>query len=328
MNMKSSAIIDKVVKFFVNGKHGLADKQYVLSKENVTDGERDWSIINAGLANVPYRGQGERVGILDTGVDKNHRDLFGRVELMNFIEGSADTDENGHGTFCAGEILANGVNKGVIGVAPMATALCCKVLYGDSRDGDVNFNQVLHDAIQAAWKNGCGVLSMSIGFSPRSRLIEEALNEAVKNGVIPIAASGNDGMMGSKYKSYPASYVNCISVAAANEKGMPTWFSTEGIGEIPEEQPEVAVASKEYYWGCLPNYRYGRMIGTSMACPIIAGTALLWRESMRMRGILPKGSDILKEFRAWLKSVSVDTNNNGWDSSLGWGVLSIKDGDL
>lgn len=331
MNMISS-VIDKITRLFIDKKYGIADKLHVLSSKNAidaTNGERDWSIINAGIENIPYQGCGERVAILDTGVDKDHKDLIGRVHFINFLPENIITDNHGHGTFCAGEILANGDKNGVVGVAPKAEAICCKVLYGDARDGNVNFEEVLCNAIRSAIINKCGVISMSLGFSsPKNKKIEEALNEAVSYGIIPIAASGNDGMKGSKYKSYPASYINCISVSAANEKGMPAWFSTNGVGIIPEEQPEIAVASKEYYWGCVPNSRYGKMIGTSMACPIIAGTALLWREAMQTKGTMPTGSNVLNEFRKWLKIVSIDTNKNGWDSSLGWGVLSIKIGDL
>jgi subtilisin len=327
-------VIDKVIGTFTSKSLYLSDQHYILERSDSASGQRDWSVTHAGLDKLLYQGEGEKVGILDTGVDVSHSDLKGRVELVNYVADSADTDEMGHGTFCAGEILGNGVGNGigkhgVIGVAPMARGLCCKVLHGDSRDGSlVNFDKVLCSAIEKCYQEGCGVISMSIGFDSRSYMVENALKEAVNHGIIPVAACGNDGMRGSLSKVYPASYTSCISVSSANEKGMPSWFSTVGKGEIVEEQPEVAVASLEYYWGCFPPNRYGKMIGTSMACPIVAGTALLWREAMRKKGMLPNGPDVLKQFRVWLKSVSRDVNENGWDSSLGWGVLMIKEGDL
>lgn len=336
MNMKKlklSRLIDRVTSFFSANCFYFSDQQYILERGDGTDGKREWAIVHAGLDKLPFKGNGQTVGILDTGVDKNHNDLAGRVDLVNFIPDSLDIDEHGHGTFCAGEILANGngngMGDGIIGVAPLARGLCCKVLYGNSKDGTVlNFEKGLANAIQTCCEVGCGVISMSIGFDHRSRLIEEALLEAVNHGVIPIAACGNNGMMGSLSRSYPASYPCCVSVAAANEKGLPAWFSTTGVEGQIEEQPEVAVASREYYWGCVPGNRYGRMIGTSMACPVVAGTALLWREAMVQKGTLPSGNNVLKGFRSWLKSVSVDVNENGWDSSLGWGVLSVSEGSL
>ncbi len=75
--------------------------------------------------------------------------------------------------------------------------------------------------------------------------------------------------------------------------------------------------------------KYGKMIGTSMACPMMAGIALLWRQAMREKGALPKGENVLKEFRGWMQRVATDTNNNGWDGSIGFGVLLLQqDGDL
>ncbi len=40
----------------------------------------DWAVIHAGLDRVPYLGEGQRVGVLDTGCDVNHQDLRGQVE--------------------------------------------------------------------------------------------------------------------------------------------------------------------------------------------------------------------------------------------------------
>ena len=71
------------------------------------------------------------------------------------------------------------------------------------------------------------------------------------------------------------------------------------------------------------------MIGTSMATPLIAATALLWREArLEADAPFPTGADVLKEFRAWLKRVANDTNNNGWDPELGYGVLLLEDGEI
>lgn len=322
-------ILDRISRILKKVKPDIADQMYILNRFSCTDGGTDWAINNAGLNNLSYDGNGEKVSILDTGVDQFHKDLQGRVELINLLSDSKNTDINGHGTFIAGEILAKGKCNGITGVAPMAKGFCYKVLYGNHNDSKIlNFEKVLQKAIYSSIENNCGVISMSIGLNIRSNIVENALLDAVDNGIIPIAAAGNDGMLGSLCYSYPAAFPCCISVAAANEKGLPVWFSTVGIGNILEEQPEIAVANKEYYWGCLPNDRYGKLQGTSMACPIIAGTALLWRQAMKECGKLPEGAEVLKSFRKWLKTVSLDTNKNGWDSSLGWGVLFVKPENL
>ena len=296
---------------------------------------RDWAIRHAGLTKFPYKGKGQRVGVLDTGCDKFHQDLDGQVRAVNFIHGNkqepAWRDDCGHGTFCTGEIVAKEDGRGIVGAAPQATAFHGRVLYGDKRDYKRTAGRTdIADAIRACVKDGCGVISMSIGGPGANPLIRDALQHAVSAGVIPIAAAGNERVDGSPYASYPASYPTVVSVASANSENMPAWFSTVGAGRKDVNQPEVAVASLEFYWGCMPGRRtYGKMIGTSMATPLIAAVALLWREA-RMKAIkpFPTGEDVLKEFRTWLHRVANDTNKNGWDPELGYGVLLLEDGEL
>lgn len=235
-------------------------------------------------------------------------------------------------TFCTGEIVAAGVQ--LRGVAPLATAFSGRVLYGDSRDGmrdDIDAD--IADGVLGCINEGCGVISMSLGGPGASPVLRDALQQAVESGIIPVAAAGNERLEGSTYASYPAAYPTVISVASADKDNMPAWFSTMGTPDVPGK-PEIAVAALEYYWGCLPGYStYGRMTGTSMATPMVAGVALLWREARRKladegKVPFPQGSNVLAEFRQWLYRIAKDTNNNGWDPELGWGVLLLNPSDM
>src|SRR5439155_15184306 len=64
-------------------------------------------------ANYPYRGEGYSVAILDTGIDYNNVDLGGGwgkrvVAGYDFVNNDTDPmDDNGHGTFVAGEIASS-----------------------------------------------------------------------------------------------------------------------------------------------------------------------------------------------------------------------------
>ena len=300
---------------------------------------RDWAIRHAGIDKLGLKGAGQRVGVLDTGCDKHHQDLEGQVVAANFIAGNkqepAWRDDCGHGTFVTGEIVAKEDGKGIVGAAPRATAYHGRVLYGDHRDNRRTAGRTdISNAIRACVKEGCGVISMSIGGPGQNPYIREALADAVSEGVIPVAAAGNERLEGSPYASYPASYQTVISVASADAKDLPAWFSTVGRGGKDWKQPEIAVASLEYYWGCVPGRKsYGRMIGTSMATPLVAAVALLWREARQKQADaggapFPTGADVLAQFRAWLHRVANDTNNNGWDPELGYGVLLLEDGEM
>lgn len=82
-------------------------------------------------------GEGIRVAVLDTGVDVNHPLLARRVVAMkSFVPNEhAFIDYDGHGTHCAGVILAepfiidNQLLR--VGIAPLAKLLVCKVLDKD-----------------------------------------------------------------------------------------------------------------------------------------------------------------------------------------------------
>lgn len=296
----------------------------------------DWSLRHLGIEKISYKGKEQRVGILDTGCDINHDDLSGQVKAHNFIKGNWGfhgwQDYHGHGTFCSGEILAKENKHGAIGVAPQATGFHGKILYGDYyQEIKRNPEQIKKDianAIYACIEEDCHVISMSFGSSRPDMYIREALVSAVNQGIIPVAAAGNSRLLGSM-TSYPAGYENVISVAAANKKDLPQWFSSIGDESLTaEQQPELAVASLEYYWGLLPGNQYGIMIGTSQATPVVAGILLLWRQALEEKGLLPSGTDVLKEARAWLRRVVNDTNQNGWDPELGFGVLLIEEGEI
>ena len=300
----------------------------IVEKSNKISGDyKDWSLSHGKFDGIKYAGNGQMVGVIDTGLDINHVEMQDRVKAYSMLPSDPiTTDRVGHGTFCMGQILAGKNNMGVLGVAPMAVGIGYKVLSGNSAGNYEEFVNAFEASILRSVRDGCGVISMSLGMGADDRILN-ALNYAVEKGIIPVAAAGNDGVKGSLWKSYPASYENCISVSSANSKDMPAWFSSFGRGGTKKEQPEVAIASLEYYWGCVPG-GYAKMVGTSMACPMVAGMALLWRQSMLEKGIMPSGSNVLEQYRQWLYRVANDTNKNGWDSELGYGVLIVDEGEL
>lgn len=332
LNMK---IISKLINRYKKSEIKTDTFIVLETKKQIDIEDWDWAVKHGSFHKTPYTGKGQRVAVLDTGVDITHRDLKGIVTPKCFIKNCQDYpdyfDANGHGTFVVGEIVAQRNGTGLIGIAPSASCLCAKVLYGSEKDNTLSINDIemaISNAIKYAITDGCGVISMSLGIPFKSQIIEEAINLAVQNGVICCAAAGNEGMDGKPVKLYPAAFENVISVAGTNQYDLPSWFSTQGEGDNKLEQPEVAISSLEYYWGCYPINRYTKLQGTSMACPMLAGVALLWREAMVSNNLLPKGENVLGSFREWLKLNSEDSNKNGWDSHIGFGVLKLQNSSI
>ena len=306
--------------------HQVIDVRGDLDSENL-----DWSVTHMGLDKLVYKGEGQLVGVLDTGCDVAHPDLQGQVDTHNFISAAGDAiGDRSHGTFVCSQIVGKSDGKGIVGAAPKAKVYHGKVLYGTS--SDMNRRSIdgdIADGIYACVAAGCNVISMSLGGPSFSTMMCGAIDYAENQGVIVVCAAGNERLQGSPYKSYPAACFGAVSVAAANKQDMPAWFSTTGVnGATEKEQPEVAIASQEFYWGCLPDGRYGRMIGTSMAAPTLAAVATLWYEARTTKGTLPAGALVLDSFREWLHRVSDDVNNNGWDPELGYGTLLLSDEEL
>lgn len=140
-----------------------------------------------------FDGKGIKVAVIDTGVDYNHPDLLGFgpngkvIGGFDFIEND-DTplDTNGHGTEVAGIISANGNIKGI---APETKILAYRV----SDTGDSVPSDLIVKAIQKAIEDGADIINLSLGVNRTNDKIEDAINYAVKRGVVVVAAAGNSG---------------------------------------------------------------------------------------------------------------------------------------
>ena len=138
----------------------------------------------------------------------------------------------------AGTILADGGtdNLGIYGMAPEAKLFAYKVC-GNS--GSCWADDIAM-AIRTAADNDAEIISMSLGSNTESSLIRDAISHAVGNGVLIVAAAGNDGpTMGSI--DYPGANVNVIAVGAIDiNENVPSW-SSRGIndGDRIVEEKEV-----------------------------------------------------------------------------------------
>ena len=130
-------------------------------------------------------GRGVTVYVVDTGVYAAHTQFGGRASMgANFIAGSANTDENGHGTHCSATIAGK-----TYGVAKEAKIVGVKVL--DASGSGTN-SGVISGINWVATNAGSGsVLSMSLG-GDYSSAVNSAVTNTVDTGVTVVVAAGND----------------------------------------------------------------------------------------------------------------------------------------
>ncbi|WP_051545386.1 S8 family serine peptidase [Butyrivibrio sp. MC2021] len=231
-----------------------------------------WKITTGGNHKVT-------VAVIDSGVQKDHPDLGGRVTV-----GMGGGDGNGHGTHVAGIIAATAGNGiGGSGIAPKASILSLQVL-------DANGVSSSDDAVLKAIRYVAGINSnntdtgirradianLSLGGPAYNQSVQQSINLATARGVTIIAAMGNEL---SNHTSYPAAYKNVIAVGAVNETGKRAYFSCYGSWQ-DISAPGTDITS------CYPTslspgrYSGGKgyevMDGTSQATPIVAGACALY----------------------------------------------------
>jgi serine protease len=251
----------------------------------------------------------QTVAVLDTGIDAGHPDLVGHtLPGRNEIQpGTTPNDNNGHGTMTAGIIGAstnNGV--GISGVAWNAKLLPVKVLDSSGSGPD----SVIIKGINWAAANGAKVINMSLGGDQDDPLLHDAIKAAVNKGIVVVVAAGNTG---ANAPHYPAAYPEVIAVAATDNNGALTSFSTQGDWvdiaapgwNILSTGPRSLTPA-----GYLP---YWSNSGTSFSAPMVAGVAAL------LRNKFPTYTPA--QIAARLKSTARDAGPHGLDPFYGAGVL-------
>lgn len=183
------------------------------------------------------RGRNVKVGVIDTGIDRNHPDLAERYKGgYDFVNRDDDPqDDNGHGTHVAGTIAAIDNDLGVVGVAPEADLYALKALDENGSGSVLN----LVAAIEWAIDHDLDILNMSLGSPEGSPLEKEVLERAEAAGIICVAASGNAG---TEKIDYPANYPTVVSVGAVDTADLVASFSQRGTN-LDFVAPGVSVDS-------------------------------------------------------------------------------------
>ena len=160
-----------------------------------------------------FTGKGIKIGVIDTGINLSHPDFFNQDETSRFLKGydfvdndTVPQDTNGHGTQVTGIIAADGQLKGI---APMAEIFSYRV----SSDGESVPSNLIIKAINQAVEDRVDIINISLGVNMTHNKIDEAVNNAINQGIVVVAAAGNSGPDKSTIGS-PAKNPNAITVGA------------------------------------------------------------------------------------------------------------------
>ncbi|WP_341582423.1 S8 family serine peptidase [Marinobacter metalliresistant] len=303
-----------------------------------------------GLINAPTAwqlaangGLGAVVAVLDTGLfrDSNgwHPDLADNVVNplpagTDFVSGDNNPQDPGndigsnvfHGTHVAGTVAASASNQiGGTGVAFNSEILPVRVL----GEGGTGSSSDLIDAI--VWIGGADspkadVVNLSLGGLPEIELLQNAITSIVNNGVIVVAAAGNQT---SSVRSYPAAAQSVFAVSGVDGAGNIATYSNfgpwvdlaapggDGLRDANLDgradlviSTSASISSDGFF---VPDYI--GLQGTSMASPHVAGVFALMKS---IKPDLDYGT-----LKAWLEAGALtDPVEGGRSDELGYGVIN------
>ncbi|MCP3900769.1 MAG: S8 family serine peptidase [Desulfobacteraceae bacterium] len=220
---------------------------------------------------IPFKGKGVKIAIIDTGVDIQHKDLKGAMAFnSNCLQGSSYKPEI-HGTAVAGLIGARKNNFGIVGYAPESKIFslrACKQISRTQSRGEC-YSSSIAKALDLAIQKKVHIINMSLGTNVKDKLISKLIYAGSKKGILFVAPAGNNKAV---YKlSFPASHPKVISVA--------------GITEKKEFFPNAKVAKRsDFYLPCdnlfstIPNNKHNFLSGTSLSSAVVSGILALAHE--------------------------------------------------
>ncbi len=276
-----------------------------------------WSLKAVDTPNINNPGAGVTIAIIDTGVTKTANlachNFVHEYDSFWFISGPGSAqDIDGHGTIVAHTIADcnDGIAKSV-NIMPIRAFTDYYSYLGVPMYAD---DWSISEGIYWAVNHGADIINMSLGSSCYQSWyegckgdpnypgwVDAAIDYAVSNGVLVVAASGNEAL---PWVSHPANHPNVWAVGAVDINLDQSYFSNTGealtfVG--PGENIETAL---------------GNVDGTSFSSPEVAAAAAV------LKGSMP-GLTIEEIEGAFICTI-VDLGDQGWDPNYGWGLPQIN----
>lgn len=289
--------------------------------------------MNAITAWETATGKNVVVAVVDTGVAyesarHGNRQYIQAPDLSStcfvvgydFVNNDAwPNDDHGHGTHVAGTIAqSTNNNMGVAGVAYDSCILPVKVLDSDGSGTHADIARGIYYAV----REGADVINLSLGSYADSITIRTAVRFAYNQGVVVVAAAGNDN---TSEPSYPAAYDEyVISVGATGFDTIRASYSNYGstvdivapggdFEDLNGDGYEDGILQQTFAGIGTRQFTYAWYQGTSMAAPHVAGAAALLLE--HAPALTPD------EVRTALTSSAHDLGPQGRDAETGHGLL-------
>jgi type VII secretion-associated serine protease mycosin len=278
--------------------------------DEVRDAQWHVDYLDLATAHQISRGAGVTVAVIDSGIDATHQDLRDNLAPGTDLVEPANRDgwtPEEHGTVVAGVLAGHGHGPGgadgVLGVAPAARILPIRTT-DDSEDPQPR-SRLLADGIEYAVANGATVISISLSSDP-SDIDQRAIEAARRSDVVVVAAAGN--RPDAEAVTFPAALPVVVAVGGVDRAG--------GLAEFSVTGPQIMLTAPGHeIVSTAPGDEYVIASGTSLAAPIVAGTAAL------VRAAHPQltADEVIHR----LVSTADDAGPLGADEQYGHGVVNV-----
>jgi len=298
-------------------------KQWALTAINAVEA---WDILDHSNT------QRVTVAILDSGVDGSHEDLIGNLmfdasgdvvgynsvtETNDVSEVSRDAGVYGHGTHVAGILAACANNaKGVAGVSYNQAIYPVKIF---DTSGNATTRALLagyQHVLEVKDIYGIRVVNMSVGTARQDSALEQAILTALADGVVSVAASGNED---STEPCYPCDFDSVVGVINVKQDST----NSDGLSRSPLSNynaegacvRNISAPGNSIY-STYPGNSYGNNSGTSMAAPCVSGVlAMMFAVNPNLPAAYAP---------QLLYNTARDLGEAGFDEETGWGVVDAK----
>jgi hypothetical protein len=226
-----------------------------------------------------FKGEGIRIGHLDTGIHLGLRDLFQQIEhscifdLNGFPqENDKLDDDNGHGTHTASLLVGSSRTRTYIGVAPKAKLVTGKVL-----EGGAAIVRILR-GLDWLGEQKVPLAYLCAGLPNRNPVFGPMLRSLREDGMLVVCPIGNAG---NGNTMQPGDDTSVLSVGAIDRQGKVPGFSGSRRGAYSTQvlAPDILAPGVEVPCATRTGGR-ATYNGTSMSAAIVAGVAALLLEAV------------------------------------------------
>ena len=296
--------------------------------------------LTPSLWNGNLTGEGVTVAVLDTGIDPNHQVFTddGKVNwserIVAFYSESVDglspnpTEILWHGTWAAS--ILGGNSSGYQGIAPAVKYLVMQI-FEDVSGQVVTTPSILERAVDWLLKNkdvyNVSIASMSFGLLPTNNdlrsinQIDTAVEKLVKDGILVVAAAGNNGDEGIRTINAPGSTELALTIGGVDNSG--NMYAKSSIGPTYEgyRKPDICAPAINIY-GAYPGNLFTYATGTSASTPFISGlAALMLEKNPNLSPLELKNIISLTSYRT-INPLFISDNRQGWGLVQGYAALA------